>query len=333
MMGKRITVIGDGGWGTALALVLHGNGHDVTVWGPFEDMIEKIEATRENESYLPGIPLPEGISWTADHKEATRDCEIAVLAVPTRYFRRVLESFAGMFPDRCSFVSVAKGLDQASHERMSVVARTLLATERVAALSGPSHAEEVARGIPTAVVMASEDHDLSKEMQQVFAASLFRVYSSEDVIGVELGGALKNVIAIAVGMADGLGFGDNTRAALITRGLAEMTRLGVALGAHPATFAGLSGMGDLIVTCTSQHSRNRGVGERIGRGEPVADILGGFKQAVEGIWNCAAAAELAAALCVDVPVTREVYAIVHQNKSPQDAVHALLERDLKPEQL
>jgi len=331
MMSKRVTVVGDGGWGTALALVLHGNGHDVTVWGPFEDAIEKVSASRENNSYLPGIPLPEGIIWTADHRQAARECEIAVLAVPTRYYRRVLDSFAGMFPDDCRYVSVAKGLDQTSHERMTVVARSILKSDYVAALSGLSHAEEVARGIPTAVVMASEDHAVSQELQQVFASSLFRVYSSDDVIGVELGGALKNVIAIAVGMADGLGFGDNTRAALITRGLAEMTRLGLALGAKPATFAGLSGMGDLIVTCTSQHSRNRGVGERIGRGEPVADIMGGFKQAVEGVWNCAAAAELAAALCVDVPVTREVYGIVHQDKSPQEAVRDLLERDLRAE--
>jgi len=333
MMSKRITVVGDGGWGTALALVLHGNGHDVTVWGPFEDVIEKITASRENATYLPGIPLPEEITWTTNHRQAAHECDVAVLAVPTRYFRRVLESFAGLFPERCRFVSVAKGLDDTSHERMSVVAQSVLNSDHVAALSGPSHAEEVARGIPTAVVMASEDHTLSQELQQVFASSLFRVYSSDDVIGVELGGALKNVIAIAVGMADGLGFGDNTRAALITRGLTEMTRLGVALGAKPATFAGLSGMGDLIVTCTSQHSRNRGVGERIGHGEPVSDIMAGFKQAVEGVWNCAAASELAAALCVDVPVTREVYAIVHQEKSPQDAVRALLERDLKPEHL
>ncbi len=333
MMSKRITVIGDGGWGTALALVLHGNGHDVTVWGPFEAIIEQISATRENTNYLPGIPLPEEITWTADRRQAVRECEIAVLAIPTRYFRRVLESFVGLFPADCRFVSVAKGLDDDSHERMSVVAQTILKSDHLAALSGPSHAEEVARGIPTAVVMASEDHSLSKELQEVFAASLFRVYSSDDVIGVELGGALKNVIAIAVGMADGLGFGDNTRAAVITRGLAEMTRLGMALGARPETFAGLSGMGDLIVTCTSQHSRNRGVGERIGRGEPIATIMDGFKQAVEGVWNCAAASELAAALCVDVPVTHEVYAIVHQNQSPQDGVHALLKRDLKPESM
>ncbi|MBT3295539.1 MAG: NAD(P)-dependent glycerol-3-phosphate dehydrogenase [Verrucomicrobia bacterium] len=330
-MSKRITVVGDGGWGTALALVLHGNGHAVTVWGPFAEVIAPINATHENETYLPGIQLPAGIRWTADRAEAAADCDIAVLAIPTRYFRPVLDSFAGRFPDRCRFVSVAKGLDQSSHERMSVVAQAVLDSPHVAVLSGPSHAEEVARGIPTAVVMAAEEAGLSQELQAVFAAPLFRVYSADDVIGVELGGALKNVIAIAVGMADGLGFGDNTRAALITRGLAEMTRLGVALGAQPTTFAGLSGMGDLIVTCTSQHSRNRGVGERIGRGEPVATIMDGFKQAVEGVWNCAAASELAAGLGIDVPVTREVFAIVHQGKTPQDGVSALLERDLKSE--
>ena len=331
MMGKRITVIGDGGWGTALALVLHGNGHDVTVWGPFEDVIEKIAATRENESYLPGIPLPSEIAWTADRRQAARECEVAVLAVPTRYFRRVLESFAGMFPSDCRFVSVAKGLDEASHERMSVVAQTILGTEHVAALSGPSHAEEVARRIPTAVLMASEDHELSKELQQVFATSLFRVYSSDDVVGAELGGALKNVIAIAVGMSDGLGFGDNTRAALITRGLVEMTRLGMALGARQETFAGLSGMGDLIVTCTSRHSRNRGVGERLGRGERINDVLAGMRQVAEGIANCDTAQSLARRHHVDVPITDQVCAIVHEGVTPADAVNALLSRDFTAE--
>ncbi len=330
-MSKRISVIGDGGWGTALALILHGNGHEVTVWGPFEKDIEQIRAEGENMLYLPGIPLPEQLSWTTDREKASRNCDIAVLAIPTRYFRSVLDSFAGLFPADCRFVSVAKGLDKHSHERMSTTARSILGSEFVAALSGPSHAEEVARGIPTAVVMASENEAVCQELQQVFAAPRFRVYSSDDVTGVELGGALKNVIAIAVGIADGLGFGDNTRAALITRGLAEMTRLGVALGAKAETFSGLSGMGDLIVTCTSRHSRNRGVGERIGRGEPVDTIMDGFKQAVEGVWNCAAAAELASALCVDVPVTHEVYSVVHQGKPPREGVSALLERDLKAE--
>lgn len=331
MTSKRITVIGNGGWGTALARVLYGNGHRVTVWGPFEDEIRQITEARENTTYLPGIPIPDEIEWTADCRHAASGCQIAVLAMPTHYFRQVLERFVGHFDAGCRFVSVAKGFDRDSHERMTTLAATLLKSDRVAALSGPSHAEEVARNIPTAVVMASRDAALGKELQQVFAASHVRVYSSDDVIGVELGGALKNVIAVAVGMADGLGLGDNTRAALITRGLAEMTRLGVALGANPITFSGLSGMGDLIVTCTSQHSRNRGVGARIGRGEPVAEIMQGLKQAVEGIWNCTIASELAAALCVDVPVTHEVYAIVHANKPPQDAIRALMERDLKPE--
>ncbi|NQU39249.1 MAG: NAD(P)-dependent glycerol-3-phosphate dehydrogenase [Lentisphaerae bacterium] len=330
-MSRRISVIGDGGWGTALALVLEGNGHEVTVWGPFEEGVAPIRDRRENQTYLPGIALPDTLEWTADRSAAARDCDIAVLAMPTRYFRPVLESFKGLFGADCHFVSVAKGLDKQTHERMSVVAQSVLETPHVAALSGPSHAEEVARGIPTAVVMASKEHALSVELQQVFAAPLFRVYSADDVVGVELGGALKNVIALGVGMADGLGFGDNTRAALITRGLAEMTRLGSAMGANPATFSGLSGMGDLIVTCTSQHSRNRGVGERIGRGEPIDEIMDGFKQAVEGVWNCATAVELADALGVDVPVTREVHAIVHQGKPPLDGVRDLLERDLKRE--
>ena len=329
-MSSRVAVIGDGGWGTALALVLNANGHRVTVWGPFADVIDGIRERRENHAFLPGIALPDTIDWTADRDRAA-EADVAVLAVPSKYFRAVMESFRGRFPDGCRYVSVAKGLDEDSHERMTRVAAHALGIPQVAALSGPSHAEEVARSVPTAVVLAAEDPGLRVTLQALFAGGLFRVYTADDVAGVEFGGALKNVIAIAVGMSDGLGFGDNTRAALITRGLAEMTRLGTALGARPKTFAGLSGMGDLIVTCTSQHSRNRGVGERIGRGEAVADIVGGARQAVEGVWNCAAARALAREHDVAVPVTDQVYAIIHEGKRPEAAVRDLLERDLRQE--
>lgn len=328
---KKVAIIGNGGWGTALGLVCSENGHDVTIWGPFPDEIASIVRERRNTLFLPDVPIPDGISWTADRKQAVQAADFVVLAVPTRYFRPVLESFANVVPSSSLLVTVAKGLDTDSHERMSSVTADILGHAPVAALSGPSHAEEVARGIPTAVTVACEDVERGIAFQDLFSNAHFRIYTSDDVVGVELGGALKNVIAIAVGVSDGLGFGDNTRAALITRGLAEMTRLGTALGASPATFAGLSGMGDLIVTCTSKLSRNRAVGERIGRGEKVDDIIAGMKQAVEGVWNSACASALAREHNIDMPVTAEVRAIIHEGKDPRDAVSSLLSRSVKPE--
>jgi glycerol-3-phosphate dehydrogenase (NAD(P)+) len=324
-------VIGDGAWGTALAMILSSNGHDVRLWGPFPEYTETMRASRENSQFLPGVRLADDILLTSDAEQAAAGADLCILAVPTKYFRDVVGSFRGLITPHCDVVSVAKGLDQTSHQRMSRVAEELLGVSPVSALSGPSHAEEVARNIPTAVTLASSEPNHAVRLQRLMARPCFRIYSSDDIVGVELGGALKNVIAIAVGMSDGLGFGDNTRAALITRGLAEMTRLGVALGARPATFSGLSGMGDLIVTCTSSLSRNRAVGERLGRGETIEQILANMKQAVEGVWNCASARALAHTLNVDVPVTEEVYAIVHEHKSPQDAVGSLLERSVRAE--
>lgn len=330
-MKKRVSIIGDGGWGTALALVLRDNGHEVTIWGPFPDYIKTIVERRENEVFLPGVTLPEEIGWTADRKAAVDQADVVVLAVPTKFFREVLESFSGLFPASCLVLSVAKGLDQKTHKRMTQVAEEIIGAGPVAALSGPSHAEEVARKIPTAVVVASRHDEDSSDLQNIFANNYFRVYTSDDVAGVELGGALKNVLAIAVGASDGIGFGDNTRAALMTRGLAEMSRLGCALGAKSSTFAGLSGMGDLIVTCTSRLSRNRAVGERLGQGESIDQILAEMKQAVEGVWSCASARDLAREVGVEVPITNEVYAVIHEGKDPHDAVKSLLERRIKPE--
>jgi len=328
---STVAVIGDGGWGTALAMLLTANGHCVTVWGPFPDYLAAVRTARENKLYLPGVALPPEIRWTADRDEAAAGAECAVMAVPSRFFREVAASFVGRLPPACPLVSVAKGLDPATRRRLTEVLAELFPGRTVAALSGPSHAEEVARGMPTAVVLAAADPRAAVALQRVFAGRRFRVYTSEDVVGVELGGALKNVIAVAVGVSDGIGFGDNTRAALITRGLAEMARLGAALGAQPVTFSGLSGLGDLIVTCTSRWSRNHTVGERLGRGERLDRILADMKQVAEGVWNCAAACELARAAGVDLPIAREVRAIVHENKDPHDAVESLLARDLKPE--
>lgn len=326
-----ICVIGDGGWGTALALVLLENGHQVTLWGPFEEYVRETDQHRENRKFLPGIELPTGLRLTADREEAVEDAEAAVVAVPTRYFRDVLTSFRGQLGASTDVVSVAKGFDRDSHQRMTQVAEEVLGFGPIAALSGPSHAEEVAKGVPAAVAVACADADRAERLQGLFNNPAFRVYTTDDVVGVELGGGLKNVIAIAAGICDGIGFGDNAKAALITRGLAETTRLGTALGAHPSTFAGLSGIGDLIVTCTSRHSRNRGVGERLGRGETLQQILDGMDQVAEGVWNCTTARDLAQETGVSVPITDEVHAVVHDGKDPRTAVQDLLARDPRPE--
>ena len=329
-MSEKTTVIGDGGWGTALAMVLAENGHNVTVWGPFEENIEKVHKTGRNETFLPGIDLPQTIKWTSDRKEAAAaDC--IVLAVPTQFYIDVLNSFKGLISPDTGIVSVTKGLDRETHRVMTDIAAEILGSKSVAALSGPSHAEEVARRVPTAVVVASQDRSLAEYLQKLFTNGFFRVYTSSDTVGIQLGGALKNVIAIAVGISDGLGFGDNTRAALITRGLAEMTRLGTSLGCTPETFSGLSGMGDLIVTCTSRHSRNRGVGERLGKGETLEEIMQSMQQVAEGVWNCGNARALGAKLGVELPITQEVYDILHNGADPAGAVKHLMGRELKPE--
>jgi glycerol-3-phosphate dehydrogenase (NAD(P)+) len=326
----KATVIGDGGWGSALAMVLERNGHEVTVWGPFEDYLEEMRVFHENVNYLPGVKLPKSLYWTADHKAAVEEADLVVLVVPSRYYKDVVKSFKAHIPEDTLVVSATKGLDEQTHERMSEVAEEILGRP-VAVLSGPSHAEEVARGIPGAVAVAAEDHAVAEQIQQFFNNDAFRVYTLDDVKGVELGGALKNVIAIAAGMSDGMGFGDNTKAALMTRGIAEITRLGEALGARPETFAGLSGIGDLMVTCMSRHSRNRGVGERLGKGETLEQIMGSMKMVAEGVWNCQAAKELADQAGVSVPITEQVNAVVHEGRSPQVAMAALMGRTPKPE--
>ncbi len=327
----NIAILGDGGWGTALALALNRNGHRLRVWGPFPDYIQTIRRTRENKKFLPGVPLPETLEWTADRAEAVAGAEGIVLAVPSRFFKQVAADFAPLIKPGAHVVSVAKGLDKQTHRRLTEIAEESLGFGPVAALSGPSHAEEVARGVPSAVVIACADHARAVALQQVFNSAEFRVYTSEDVIGVELGGALKNVIAVAAGISDGIGFGDNTKAALITRGLAEISRLGVARGAKPETFAGLSGIGDLIVTCASKLSRNRGVGERLGKGEKLDAIMAGMEQVAEGIWTCQAALDLAHELGVAVPITEQVVGIVHQGRNPREAVQALMGREPKRE--
>ena len=399
---KNISIIGDGGWGTALGLVLHHNKHNVTIWGPFPDYIEQTRTSGENKTFLPGIKLPPEINWTSDRAQAVANADAIVIAVPSKYYRDVLTSFAPHIPSSVSpiqtsnfplqtssrpptdhrslvtdnsssptgnsatghpsslhyavasrslssssptghrspvtghsssplLVSVTKGIDKQTSNRMTQLAQSLLNRDHVAALSGPSHAEEVARGIPTAVAIACDQIVIAEQLQAIFAQDVFRVYTTDDTIGVELGGAVKNIIAIAAGICDGIGYGDNTKAALMTRGLAEISRLGAALGAHPETFAGLSGMGDLIVTCGSRHSRNRGVGERLGKGESIDDILNSMAQVAEGVPTAASAKALADKLNISMPITEQVYEILYNHKDPKQAVQSLLTRTPKPE--
>jgi glycerol-3-phosphate dehydrogenase (NAD(P)+) len=327
----KITIIGDGGWGTAIGCLLNSYGHTVTLWGPFADYLGEIRARRENTRFLPGVPLPETLLWTADPAEAAARAEAVVLASPSKFFKDVCQRFAGLVPADTLVVSLTKGLCESTHCRMSELAQEILGLDAIAVLSGPSHAEEVARGIPTAVVAASENEAAATRTQQLFSGPLFRVYTSADPLGVEIGGAVKNVIAIAVGASDGLGFGDNTRAALITRGLAEVTRFGLALGARPETFAGLSGVGDLIVTCTSRHSRNHTVGERLGRGEAIGAILGSMKMVAEGVWNAKVIHTLSETFRVSMPITDIVYGLCYEGLSASTALDALMSRDRKAE--
>ncbi len=328
-MSHRITVIGDGGWGTALALVLNRNGHDVTVWGIDGDYLEEVTERKENFRYLPGVPMPETLNWSANRDAVSASADAFVIAVPSKFYVPTLERFHGLIPTHASVVSVSKGLLE--DRRLSDWAGDLLDLSHVAALSGPSHAEEVAREAPTAVTIASQDMDLAQFFQHLFNSPRFRVYTSTDIVGVELGGALKNVIAIAAGISDGLGFGDNTKAALITRGLAETIRLGTAAGGVPETFHGLSGVGDLMVTCGSRHSRNRGVGERLGKGESMADIEASMTMIAEGVFNAKTAHALATHLNVSAPITQEVYRIIYEGKSPAESMEDLLSREPKPE--
>ncbi len=327
----NVTVIGTGGWGTALAVLLHGNGQKVSLWGRLEEEVAPILAHRENKTFLPGVKIPAEIFVTLDASAALRKAEMIVLAVPSHGVRPICRQLRDFVPADVPLISVVKGVETETGARMSEVITAELETERVIVLSGPSHAEEVGRGIPTAVVVASADIDLAVSVQRTFMNERFRIYTHDDVVGVELGGALKNVIAIAAGACDGIGFGDNTKAALCTRGLTEMARLATALGARRETLFGLSGVGDLIVTAFSKHSRNRGFGERLGKGETAEQIAASTQAVAEGVKTAKAAWQLARRHRVEVPITREVYAILYEGKPPKQAVRDLMTRDAKPE--
>jgi glycerol-3-phosphate dehydrogenase (NAD(P)+) len=327
-------VVGAGSWGTALALLLHRNGHRVRLWTFDADVVQEVAEHGENRSYLSGIPLPESLKVSTDLEEVVNGAELVVSVSPSQFVGRVMAEAAPHLVPDALVVSASKGIEIATLRRMDQVLSPLLpesARRQLCVLSGPSFAVEVARELPTAVVVASRDRDARLRAQALFGSNTFRVYTNPDVVGVELGGAVKNVIALAAGVASGLGFGHNTLAALITRGLAEITRLGLALGADQATFFGLAGMGDLVLTCTADLSRNRTVGFRLGRGERLEDILGDMKAVAEGVRTTAAVHELAESLGVEMPITNQVFRILEEEVDPREAVHELMMRDPKPE--
>lgn len=327
----KISVIGSGGWGTALALHLDKLGHKVCLWSYLPEESRRLAADRENKEFLPGVPFGEAdFTYTSDLKQAAEFGELLVSAVPSKAVRSTTERLAE-FADGKIIVNVSKGIDETGLERISQVLGRLMPNSPIVVLSGPSHAEEVARGIPTTNVAASIDMEAAKKVQSIFGSETFRVYTNPDVCGVELGGALKNVIALCAGITDGCGFGDNTKAALMTRGLHEITRLGVAMGAKEKTFAGLSGVGDLIVTCTSMHSRNRRAGILLGQGKSLSETLEAVHMTVEGVSAAKAAYALGQKYGVELPITNQAYAVLFEGKSPRAAVHDLMTRSAKSE--
>ena len=327
----KIAVIGDGGWGTANAMLLAGYGHDVTLWGAFPEYVEEMKKTRRNEKFLKGVTLPDNLNLESDRAKAVAGAEVVVLAPPSKFFTSVVEGFKGLITKEMLVVSITKGLCEKTNRRMTDLGAEILGTGPIVALAGPTHAEEVSRGIPTAIVAACTDAAKAKRVQEIWSGPKFRVYTSPDPVGVEIGGAVKNVLAIAVGCSDGMGFGDNTRAALITRGLVEMKRFVLAYGGLEETLNGLAGIGDLIVTCTSVHSRNHSVGERLGKGEKIADILGSMQMVAEGVWNSKVVHEIAKKLGVEMPICELVYALCYKDFNAKDAVKMMMERELKAE--
>ena len=329
---KKIAVIGAGSFGTALAITLAGRGHRVTMWARRAEQIDEMQAEGTNSRYLPEIRLPEEIAFTKDLSTAVQDKNLLLFAVPAQKFREVFGEAMKYADAGVPVVNVAKGIEKGTLLRLSEIAGELAPGCNYIALSGPSHAEEVARRMPTTVVVAGKNHELAVEIQEIFSTDRFRVYTNEDLTGVELGGALKNIIALGAGISDGLGFGDNAKAALMTRGLAEITRLGLALGARHETFAGLTGTGDLIVTCTSMHSRNRRCGIMIGEGMAPDEATKKVGMVVEGMFTTEAAYELAARENIEMPITEAIYRVIRGDMKATDAVDLLMGRDKKHEQ-
>lgn len=329
----KISVIGSGGWGIALTILLHKNGHDLTIWSFDKKEAEELKKTRQNKTKLPNILLPEDIKVTDDLKEAVDNKDILILAVPSKAIRSVSKSLKNIIKDNQIIVNVAKGLEEDTLKTMTDIIEEELKDKnpKVAVLSGPSHAEEVGRGIPTTCVISANNKELTLYLQNIFMNPSFRVYTSSDMLGVEIGGALKNVIALAAGIADGLNYGDNTKAALITRGIKEISSLGVAMGGEQSTFYGLTGLGDLIVTCASMHSRNRRAGILLGQGKTLDEAIKEVNMVVEGVYSAKSALMAAKKYNVEIPIIEQVNAVLFENKNAAEAVNELMIRDKKLE--
>jgi len=333
---KKIAVIGGGSWGTALAIALTRSrqAHRVALWVFEADIAERLRASRVNDVFLPGFEVPPQVQVTSALGEALAEADIVLGVMPSAHARKLYAQMKPLLAPEAVFVSATKGLDHAALKRVTEVIQEVISPEmpvRVAALSGPSFAREVARGDPTAVVIASPDRELAALVQEEFSGPTFRLYTNDDIVGVEMGGAVKNVIAIAAGVCEGLGFGHNTIAALITRGLVEMTRLAVASGARRETLAGLAGMGDLVLTCTGGLSRNRSVGVELGKGRKLEEIVASTRMVAEGVGTTAATMQLARKLSVEMPITEQMHAVLYEGRAPREAIRELMERRLKHE--
>ena len=327
----KVSIIGAGSWGLGLAILLNNNGHGVKVWSVFPEEIEELKVTRENKKCLPGVKIPETIEFTADTEYAVTTADVIVMAVASPYTRSTSKIIAPFVKKGQYIVNVGKGIEEDSLLTLCQIIEEEIPNVTVAVLSGPSHAEEVGRGIPTTCVIGTHKKKDAEYLQNIFMSDVFRVYTSPDMLGICIGGALKNVIALAAGIADGLGYGDNTKAALITRGIAEIARLGIAMGADAITFTGLSGIGDLIVTCASMHSRNRRAGILIGKGYTKDEAMKEVQMVVEGVFSAKAALQLAKKYNVEMPIVEQVNDVLFYDKSPADAVRELMLRDKKIE--
>lgn len=327
----KVGILGAGAWGIALGLVLNKNGHEVTMWTCVEKEAEMLQKDREHKTSLPGIKLPENMKVTMNLQEAVPGMDLVVLAVASKYTRETAAKLKGMVTDGQKFLNVSKGIEESTLMTLSEIISEELPNTDVSVLSGPSHAEEVGRGIPTTVVVGSESRETAIYIQELFMNEVFRVYTSPDIKGMELGGALKNVIALAAGVADGAGYGDNTKAALITRGIAEITRLGVKMGGNQNTFGGLSGIGDLIVTCASMHSRNRRAGILIGQGKSMEEAMKEVNAVVEGVYSAKAAYRLAKKYQVSMPIVEQVNKVLFEGKNVKQALIDLMSREKRDE--
>lgn len=330
---KKVSVIGSGSWGTALAVMLDKYGHDVTIWSWKEEEANSIRQNKEHKEFLPGVEIRDSIKIITDPKKAIENAEIVITAIPSKFVRMNLVKFSPFFSSNQVIVNVAKGLEDDSLLRLSEVIEQCVPNCPVCTLVGPSHAEEVGRAIPTTCAISCKDMEFAKMIQEEFSNPVFRLYTNEDMVGMEIGAALKNVIALAAGMSDGLGFGDNSKAALMTRGIVEISRLGVAMGAKANTFAGLSGIGDLIVTCTSMHSRNRRAGIMLGEGKSLDETLESVHMVVEGVNTAKAAFDLSKKYKVEMPIIEHINQVLFEGKDPRKAVMELMVRESKSESI